>query len=397
MYRVCGVPALCTRSNDQRGERALAKAAPPPAGKLHPMTWPTTVLASWIYVPCLNIEDFALLDAVEMNKKQSERFSTRLEEAQSQVISIVTSRGIKNPDYLKPGDWRAPGYSAAGNNVLHVYTPTLSTQEACSIGAVAAAMQKSVKEGRQYEHAKRFYAICNPISLRIAKEQTFEQTFYKSWDDGVFRWNAMGRGRGDGDVFHFGFGHARSNTYGSRAGTARCFQAPTVRQLDGSWVNKADGLIMWVPIPTKIHQQFLAMIAADLNSTAFPNNIAARERMAQEKIRAEKAHAIHLQGGYRHGKTPLRLRHNVFLPFLIVHRIRQRVEGALRIDMYITGLAAQAFLYLSEERASHGTVEFAKKPASEHCIYIRRKTGQTYFHKSPRGYLGYLRILEPFD
>ncbi|KAJ7612684.1 hypothetical protein FB45DRAFT_1036900 [Roridomyces roridus] len=198
----------------------------------------------------------------------------------TRVISIVTSRGIKNPEDLKPGDWRAPGYLAAGNNVLLVYTPTLSTEEACSIGAVAAAMQNSVREARQYDHAKRIYAICDSISCRVAKEQTL----YKVWEDGVFCWNAMGPGRFDGDALHFGFGSARFNTYGDHLGTARCFQAPTVRQLDGSWVRKADGLIMWVPIPTKIHEQFLAMIAADLNSTAFPNNIAARERMAQKKI-----------------------------------------------------------------------------------------------------------------
>ncbi|KAJ7612690.1 hypothetical protein FB45DRAFT_1036904 [Roridomyces roridus] len=198
----------------------------------------------------------------------------------TRVMTTVTSRGIKNPDDLTPGDWRAPGHFAAGNNVLLVYTKTLSTEEAHSIGAVAAAMQNSVKEARQYKHAKRFYAICDPVSSRAAEEQTA----FKLWEDGVFGWNAMGRGRSDGDAWHFGFGSARFNTYGDHLGTARCFQAPTVRQLDGSWARKGDGLILWAPIPTKIHQQFLTMIAADFNSTAFPNNIAARERMAQKKI-----------------------------------------------------------------------------------------------------------------
>ncbi|KAJ7606928.1 hypothetical protein FB45DRAFT_1136359 [Roridomyces roridus] len=150
----------------------------------------------------------------------------------TRVISTITSRGIKNPDDVKPGDWRSPGQLAAGNNVLHAYTPTLSTEEACSIGAVAAAMRKSVKEARQYKHAKRIYAIANPISLRIAKEQTF----YKFWDDGVFCWNAMGSGRSDGDSFHFGFGHARFNTYGTIVGNARCFQGLTVRQLDDNFI-----------------------------------------------------------------------------------------------------------------------------------------------------------------
>ncbi|KAJ7630210.1 hypothetical protein FB45DRAFT_1027444 [Roridomyces roridus] len=31
----------------------------------------------------------------------------------TRVINIVTSRGIKNPDHLKPGDWRAPAYSGS--------------------------------------------------------------------------------------------------------------------------------------------------------------------------------------------------------------------------------------------------------------------------------------------
>ncbi|KAJ7612688.1 hypothetical protein FB45DRAFT_1036903 [Roridomyces roridus] len=205
----------------------------------------------------------------------------------TRVITTVSSRGIKNPDDLKPSEWRAPGHCAAGNNVLHVYTPTLSTQEAHSIGAVAAAMQKSVKEARQYKHAKRIFAITNPISSRI----TTEQSFYKSWDDGIFSWNAMGPGRSDGDSFHFGFGRARFNTYGTLVGMARCFQGLTVRQLDGTWVSNADDLVMWTRVPKKIHRHFLAMVAADLNSTAFPNNIAAREQKAQERILcAEKAH-----------------------------------------------------------------------------------------------------------
>ncbi|KAJ7615927.1 hypothetical protein FB45DRAFT_1064117 [Roridomyces roridus] len=196
------------------------------------------------------------------------------------VMTTVTSRGIKNPDNIKPGDWCAPGYFAAGNNIIQVYTPSLSINEASSIGAVAAAMRNSVREARQYEHAKRIFAISESIALRIANEKTF----YKFWDDGIFCWNAMGTGRSDGDVFHFGFGHARLNTYGSSATDARCFQAPTVRQLDGSWVRKADGLIMWTHVPTKIHQKFMAMIAADFNTSTFPNNIAAREWKVQESI-----------------------------------------------------------------------------------------------------------------
>ncbi|KAJ7612650.1 hypothetical protein FB45DRAFT_843204 [Roridomyces roridus] len=201
----------------------------------------------------------------------------------TRVMNTVTSRGIKNPDYLKPGDWRAPGHFATGNNIYQVYTPTLSIEEASSIGAVAAAIRKSVNEARQYEHAKRVFAISEPISARLAREKTF----YKGWDDGLFCINAMGRS--DGSILHFGFGNVRMATYGSWPGILRCFPAPSVLQLDGSWIWNGDGLIMWAPVPTKIHDRFLAMVASDLNSNAFPVNIATREMEAQEKIRRARA------------------------------------------------------------------------------------------------------------
>ncbi|KAJ7630209.1 hypothetical protein FB45DRAFT_1058257 [Roridomyces roridus] len=200
----------------------------------------------------------------------------------TRVIITVTSRGIKNPDYLKPGDWRAPGYFAAGNNVYQVYTPTLSIEEASSIGAVAAAIRKSVKEARQYEHAKRVFAISEPMTARLAKEKTF----YKAWGDGMLMRTPS---RADGSILHFGFGNVRIATYEIWPGMVRCFQAPSVRQLDGSWIQNGDGLIMWTLIPTKIHDKFLAMVATDLNSNAFPVNIATREREAQEKLGRARA------------------------------------------------------------------------------------------------------------
>ncbi|KAJ7612613.1 hypothetical protein FB45DRAFT_874829 [Roridomyces roridus] len=192
----------------------------------------------------------------------------------TRVVVTVTARGIKNPDYLKSDDWRAPGPLAAGNHFFQVYTPTLSKEEARSIGAVAAAMQQCVKDARQYDHVKRLFAISDPIMLRMVKENTFHSFLH----EGIFRWNNIGRF--DGDVLHFGFGTARSHSHECAPGSARCFQAPT----KGRWSDNVE------PHSGQIHQQFLAMVAADLNSTAFPNNIAEREQKAQEKIlRAEKA------------------------------------------------------------------------------------------------------------
>ncbi|KAJ7617116.1 hypothetical protein FB45DRAFT_222606 [Roridomyces roridus] len=198
----------------------------------------------------------------------------------TRVSSIFSYRGIKNPENLKPGDWRIPGPLAIGNAMFHALTPTLSLNEASSIGALALAIRKSVKETRNYEHIKRIVAVSEPIWMR----QSQERSEHKFWDDSTLVMNTMGKA--DFSLQHFGFGrrYVRTHCYGDFPGFARCFKAPPSKQADGTWNSNEDAIWMFVRIPTEIHQEFMALIAADLNSSEFPENLVKREREVQARI-----------------------------------------------------------------------------------------------------------------
>ncbi|KAJ7627250.1 hypothetical protein FB45DRAFT_59150 [Roridomyces roridus] len=198
----------------------------------------------------------------------------------TRVSSIFSYRGIKNPPDLKPTDWRVPGLLAIGNVMFHALTPTLSSDESSSIGALAAAIRKSVRDARNYEHVKRVVAVSNPIWLRQSKEGSE----HKFWDDRTLIVNSMGRA--NWSLQHFGFGphRIRTHAYKDFPGFVRCFQCTPSKQLDGTW-NVHDGDVwIFMRVPTEIHDRFMAMVAADLNSLEFPHNVAKRERVAQGRI-----------------------------------------------------------------------------------------------------------------
>ncbi|KAJ7750434.1 hypothetical protein DFH07DRAFT_547667 [Mycena maculata] len=203
----------------------------------------------------------------------------------TRMSSMLSYRGIKNPDNLKPGDWRIPGPLALGNTIFQAFTPQLSTDEASSIGAVALAIRKSIIDTRKYDHVKRIVAVSEPIWLR----QSQEQREHKFWpDDGTFVINSMPKT--DLSLFNFGYPKDRTRVvlYGAFAGYARFFPALPVKQVDGTWTS-GESLWMWVRIPTNVRDKFLATIAEDLNSPGFPQNLVRREKLVQANAGKEKS------------------------------------------------------------------------------------------------------------
>jgi hypothetical protein len=95
--------------------------------------------------------------------------------------------------------------------------------------------------------------------------------------------------------------------YGSFAGYARVFKASPVKQADGAWAtdtkvnakgpdtngwkantaakNPNDGALwLCVRVPTAVRDAFLAVVAEDLLSPGFPQNLVQRERETQARI-----------------------------------------------------------------------------------------------------------------
>jgi hypothetical protein len=72
--------------------------------------------------------------------------------------------------------------------------------------------------------------------------------------------------------------------YGAFFGYARFFKASAVKLPDGTWNSNDDAVWMFVRIPTNIRDRFLAIVATDLNSPGFPQNIVKREQMVRNKI-----------------------------------------------------------------------------------------------------------------
>ncbi|KAJ6491502.1 hypothetical protein DFH09DRAFT_370608 [Mycena vulgaris] len=199
----------------------------------------------------------------------------------TRMSNILSYRGTENPTRLKPGDWRAPGPLAVGNAIFQAFTRTLTVDEASSLGAVAQAIRKSIIDARKYDHLKRIVAVSNPIWLR----QSQEQSEHKFWpDEGAFVVNSMAKT--DFSLFHFGYGTSRTRTifYGAFAGYARFFRAPPVKLPDGTWNSNEGAVWMFVRVPTDIRDMFLAAVATDLNSPAFPQNLVEREKVARDKI-----------------------------------------------------------------------------------------------------------------
>ncbi|KAJ7617263.1 hypothetical protein FB45DRAFT_1063761 [Roridomyces roridus] len=196
------------------------------------------------------------------------------------VSSMLSYRGIKNPTDLKADDWRIPGGLALGNAIFQAFTPTLPAEQTSSIGAVALAIRQSLKDTRKYDHVKRIVAVSEPIWMR----QSTEQKEHKFWsDDGTFVINSMPKV--NLNQLHFGYGPERTRVvlYGAFAGYARFFQAPPVKLPNGDWEANDGAMVMCVRVPTEVKDKFLARIAEDLNSGAFPQNLMWREREAQAK------------------------------------------------------------------------------------------------------------------
>ncbi|KAJ7617221.1 hypothetical protein FB45DRAFT_1104464 [Roridomyces roridus] len=201
------------------------------------------------------------------------------------IGSLLSYRGVKNPDVLKPGEWRVPGLLAVGNPLFFVRTPTLSVHEASSIGALALAIRNSLKDARNYEHVKRVVAVSEPIWMR----QSAEGVEHKFWDDNTLLVNTMSRS--DFSLQNFGFARdqVRTHCYNDIPGYIRCFKAPPIRQADGTWNANVDALWLFTRVPTEIHERFMAMVAADLNSSEFPENLVTRERNLKEIVASGRA------------------------------------------------------------------------------------------------------------
>jgi hypothetical protein len=90
---------------------------------------------------------------------------------------------------------------------------------------------------------------------------------------------------------HFGFGadKTRNLFFGSFPGFVRMFAASPVKLADGkSWELNEGAVWMFIRVPSSIKDKFLAAVASELHSPAFPQNLVTRERNVLSREEAEE-------------------------------------------------------------------------------------------------------------